>query len=154
MQNSEFWTRITNLYGSQNSPVVLCMQNSVSSIWITSLCGSQPSCVVLSIHNSMLSTRIKRLYWFQPSRMVLCMQISDFSTWISTPYWSQPSSVVFAFKTVTFVLELQESVGPRPHMWLLHAKQRLLDHNNKSLCFPHMTCHFVHVQERAKHRKQ
>ena len=42
MQNSDFWTRITNLYGSQTSPVVLCMQYSVIRTGITSLYVSQP----------------------------------------------------------------------------------------------------------------
>ena len=46
MQNSDFWIRITSLYGSQTSPVVLCMQNSVISSRITSLHGSQTPPVV------------------------------------------------------------------------------------------------------------
>ena len=37
MQNFDFWTRITSLYGSLTSPVVLFMQNSVISIRNTSL---------------------------------------------------------------------------------------------------------------------
>ena len=41
-QNSDFWTRITSLYGSQITPVVLCIQSSVIS---TRLDGSQPSSV-------------------------------------------------------------------------------------------------------------
>ena len=40
------WTRITNLYGSQTSPVVLCMQYSLISTRITCLYGSQPLSVV------------------------------------------------------------------------------------------------------------
>ena len=71
--------------------------------------------MVVSTHNSVLSTRIKRLCGFQPSRVVLCMQINDFSTWITSLYWSQPSCVVFGCKTATFGLELQGSVGQRPH---------------------------------------
>ena len=43
MQNIDFWIRITSLYRSQTSPVVLCMQNSVISTRINILCGSQPS---------------------------------------------------------------------------------------------------------------
>ena len=46
MQNSDIWSRITSLYGSQTSPVIFCMQNNVPSIRITSLHRSQPSCVV------------------------------------------------------------------------------------------------------------
>ena len=45
MQNSHFWTRITSLYGSQTSPVVLCLQYTAISTRITSLDGSQPSSV-------------------------------------------------------------------------------------------------------------
>ena len=130
MQNSDFWARLTNLYGYQNSPVVLCAQNSVISTRITSLYGFQPSSVfssmqnsdfrtrltslywshtssvVLSTHNSVLSTRIKRLYGFQPTTVVYCMQISDFNTWITSLYC------------------------PSPLLWFLHAKQRLLDQHS------------------------
>ena len=52
-------------------------------------------------------------------------------------------------KTATLGLELQVSAGPRPHLWFLHAKQLLLDQNNKSLWVPDITCRFVHVQHRA-----
>ena len=45
MQNSDFWIIITNLYWSQPSSVVLCIQNSGFSIRITSLYGSQPAFV-------------------------------------------------------------------------------------------------------------
>ena len=48
LQNSDFWTRITYLYGSQTSPVVLCMQYSVISTRITCLYGSQTLSVVFA----------------------------------------------------------------------------------------------------------
>ena len=85
-------------------------------------------------------------------------------------YGSQPLSVVFACKTATFGAELQVSVGPRPHLsfcacktewWdsgsigpspylcFLHAKQRLLEQNYKSLWVPDLTYRIVHVQHRA-----
>ena len=99
IQNRDFWTRITNLYVSLTSPVVLCMQNRVIStstlvsmgpiphlwfllanqrFWTKIACfyGSQTSSVVLSAHYSVPSTRIKRLYWFHTSPVVLCMQNS------------------------------------------------------------------------------
>ena len=143
IQNSAFWTRISSLYGSQTSSVVL------------------------STHNCVLNTRIKRLYVFQPSPLVLCMQNSEFSTWIASLYGSQPSSVFFAFKTVPFGPEQQISMGPRhhlsfcacntawlapvflfsivpnPYLWFLDAQQRLLDQNNKSLRVPDKSCRFV-----------
>ena len=100
IHNSAFWTRISSLYGSQTSSVVL------------------------STHNCVLNTRIWRLYVFQPLPVVLCMQKSDFSTWIASFYGSQPSS------------------------FFLHAKQRLLDPNNKSLWIPDITCRFVYAIQR------
>ena len=60
MPNSEFWPRITSLYGSQTSPALLCNQNGV------------------------ICTRISSLYWFQPSSVVLCLQNSDFWTGITS----------------------------------------------------------------------
>ena len=48
MQSSAFLIRITNLYGSHISPILLCMQNSVICTRITSLYGSQPSSVVFA----------------------------------------------------------------------------------------------------------
>ena len=41
-------TTINSPYGSQTSPVVLCMENNVISIRITSLYGSQPSSVIFA----------------------------------------------------------------------------------------------------------
>ena len=123
-------------------------ENSVIRTRISSLYVSQTSSVVLSTNNWVLNTKIKRLYWFQPSPVVLCMQNSDFRTRISSLYGSQPSSVVFACKTACLASALLVSVGPRPHLWFLHAKQRLLDQNNKSLWVPDMTIRFVHVRQR------
>ena len=80
--------------------------------------------------------------------MVFGIQNSDFSTRIVTLYRSQPSSVVFAFETATLAPELQVSMGPSPHLWFLHAKQRLLDKNYKSLWVPDLTCRFMHAKQR------
>ena len=141
-------TRITSLYWSQTPPVILCMQNRVIRTRISILHESQPSSVVLCIQNSAFMTRITCMYGSQTSTVDLCMQNSVLTTQINSLYGSQTSSVVFACKTATLGLELQVSVGPRPHLWFLHAKQRFLDQNNKSLWVPDMTCHFVHVRQR------
>ena len=53
-----------------------------------------------------------------------------------------------AWKTATLAHELLVSMGPSPHLWFLHAKQRLLDQNNKSLSVPDITCRFVHAIQR------
>ena len=152
IQNSDFWTRITSLYGSQTSPVVLFMQNSVICTRLTSLYGYQPASVVLCTQNSDFKTRRKSLYWSQTSSVVLSTYNSVLSTRTKSLYWFQPSSVVCPCKTATLGLELQVSVGPRTHLWCLHAKQLLLDQNNKSLWVPDITCRFVHVQHRASFR--
>ena len=110
--------------GSRTQLCVFFMQNSDFMTWLTSLYGSQTSSVVLSTHNSVLSTRINRLYWFQPAPVVLCMKNSAFRTRITS------------------------LCGSKTHLWFLHAKQRLLDQNNKSLWVPDMTFRFVHVQQR------
>ena len=124
IQNSDFPIRIGSLYGSQTSPVISCMQNSVISTRITSLHGSQTSPVVLCMQNNVISIRITSLYR------------------------SQPSFVVFAFKTATLQPELQVSMGPRPYLWFLLAKQRLYDQNYKSLWAPDLTYGFLHWKQR------
>ena len=145
------------------------MQNSDFKTRLTSLYGSQTSSVGLSTHNSVINTRIKRLYGFQPSPVVLCMQNSDFIAWITSFYGSKPSSEVFACKPETFGPKLHVSMGPRthlwfsacktaclaseilvsmfpsPHLWFLNAKQRILDKNYKSLRVPDLTCRFVYA---------
>ena len=52
-------TRITSLYGSQTSPVDLCMKNNVISIRITILYESQPSFVVFAIKTATLEPELQ-----------------------------------------------------------------------------------------------
>ena len=80
--------------------------------------------------------------------MVLGIQNSGFSTRIASLYGSQPSSALFAFKTATLAPELLVSIGPSSHLWFLHAKQRLLDQNYKSLWVLDHTCRFVQTKQR------
>ena len=37
-------------------------------------------------------------------------------------------------------------MGPSLHLWILQAKQRLLDQNYKSLWVPAFICGFVHIK--------
>ena len=122
------FTRITSLQGYQPSPVVLWMQTSVISTWITCLYVYQLSSVFIFMRNCDFRTRLTSLHGSQTSAVFfgLC--------------GFQPSCVVFGCKTPTFGLEL---------LLCLQAKLPLQDQNNKSLLFPDMTCHFVHVQQRA-----
>ena len=40
------------------------------------------------------------------------------------------------------------SMGPSPYLWILRAKQRLLEQNYKSLWIPDLTCRFVRAKQR------
>ena len=115
-----------SLCGSQTSPAILCLQNSVRSIRITCLYGSQPSPVVfgsktvtfgsrttilsmsqtspviLCMQNIVISTRITSLCGSKTSPVILCVQNSVPSIRITSLYGSQPSSAVFGFRTATF----------------------------------------------------
>ena len=148
LQISVFRYRIISLYVSQTSPVTLCMQNIVISTRIASLCGSQTSPVVLCVENSDFRTKIACLYGSKTSPVILCRQNSVPSFRITSLYESQPSSVVFGCKTATLGPDLQVSIGPSPHLWFLHTKQRLLDPNSKSLWVPDITCRFVPAIQR------
>ena len=169
MQNNDFLTRITSLYGYQTSPVVLCIQISVIRYRNTSFYGFHPSSVVLYTKTATLGSDLQvcmgprphlsfsacETAWIAPEILVsicrsgFCMQNSALWTSIQVSMDTRPHLWLCACKTATLGLELQVSVGPRPHMWFLQAKQRLLEQNNKSLWIPDMTCRFVHVQERA-----
>ena len=119
IQNSDFWTRITNLYWSKTSPVVLCRQYSVISTRNTCLYGSQPLSVVFSCITATFGAEFQG---FMGPRHDLSF---------------------CACKTAWLASELLVSMSPSPHVWFLDAKQRLLDPNSKSLCVPDITCSFV-----------
>ena len=57
--------------------------------------------------------------------MVFCMQNNVISIRITSLYGTQPLSVVFECKTAIVASELLVSMGPIPHLKLLHAKRRL-----------------------------
>ena len=149
MQNSDFWTRIANLYGSQISPAVLFLQCSVSSIRITSLHGSQPSCVVFGcnratfgqekqvsiipaltcsfcMQNSEFWTRITNLYGSQTSPVILCMQYGGISTWITCLYGSQPSSLVLCMQNSDFRTRLTSLYGSQTSSVVLSTPNSML----------------------------
>ena len=48
-----------------------------------------------------------------------------------------------ACKTTWLISELLVSMGPSPHLWFLHTKQRLLDQNNKSPYAPNLNYGFL-----------
>ena len=95
------------------------LDQNYKSLWVPALiCG-------FCMQNSNFRTRITSRYGFQTLPMVVCIQNSGFSTRITSLYRSQPSCVAFSCKTATFGSELQVSIGPSPHLWVLQAKQQL-----------------------------
>ena len=98
------------------------MQNSVIIYRITTLYGSQPSSVVLWMQNSMLSTRMTSLYGFQPSPVVLCLQNSDFRTRLTSLNVSQSSSVDLCRHNGGLSTEYQVYMGFSPHLWFCACK--------------------------------
>ena len=67
------------------------------------------------------------LYGSQTWPVVFCKQYSVISIRNASLYRFQTSSVIFACKTAWLSSELLVSIVPRPHLWILIAKQRLLD---------------------------
>ena len=116
IQNSDFRSRITCLYGSQNSPIrflhskqrlyppelqvsmgpshsseVLCAHNSDIMTRINSLYGSQNSPVILCMKNIVISTRItSKLHGSQTSPVVLCLQNNVIRIRNTSLYGCQP----------------------------------------------------------------
>ena len=72
LQNSDFWARITDLHGSQTSPVFLCMQYSVIStqnnlpLWVPTL-----TCVFFACKTATVMSRITSVYGSQTWPVVL-----------------------------------------------------------------------------------
>ena len=123
MQNSAFWNRISSLYGSQTSSVVFACKTAHFGTEFQVSMGPRPHLWFLPEKNA-FRPRISSLYGSQISSVVLSTHNSVLSTRTNRLYW-------FAL-TCGFV----------------HAKQRLLDPNNKSLLVPDITCRFVHVIKR------
>ena len=122
--------------------------NSVISTWITSLYGFQTSPVVVCMKNSVICCRMTSLYGFQLSSVVLYIQNSDLRTKIACVYGAHNSPVILCLQNSVLAPELIVSMDPSPHLWLVDAKQRLFDPNNKSLRVPDITCTFVTAIQR------
>ena len=111
MPNSEFWPRITSLYGSQTSPVLVRNQNGVICTRISSVYWFQPSSVVLCWQNSDFRTRLTSLYGSQTSSVDLSNQNGDITSRIICLYWSQPSSGVLCFQHSVLTTRLTSPYG-------------------------------------------
>ena len=146
------------------------MQKSMIRTWITSLYGSQPSSVGFACKTAHFGPELQvsmgprphqsfcacKTAWFAPEWQINMGSRSNLWFWahitacLAQDYIGSSSLLwFFTCKKATLGLEWQVSLGPRLYLWFLHAKQRLLDQNDKSLWVQDMTCRFVHVQHRA-----
>ena len=142
IQNSDFWTRITNLYGSQTSPVVLYRQYSVISTRITCLYGSQPLSVVFACITATFGSEYKFSMGTRPHRR-FCMQNSAFWFLITSLYGFQIWLIVLCMYNSVLSNRITSLYGSPPSSVVLIAKQSLLRQNYKSLLVPVVTCRFV-----------
>ena len=115
-ENRVLRSRMTLVYCSKPSSVVLCLKKKDFSFRITSLYGSQTSPVDLWMQKSVNRSRLTLVYCSQPQSVVLSTQNSDFCVRINSLYGSQPSFVAFACITTWLASESLVSMGPRPHM--------------------------------------
>ena len=169
MQNSDFWTGITSLCGSQRSPVVLCMQYSMIRTRITCLYRSQPLSVFFAGKTATFGPEQQDSMGARHPLSFCACKTAWLAPVLLDSMSSSPHLWFCAFKTATLGPKLHVSMGGRPHLWFsacktaclasvsmgpspylwfLHAKQRLLDPNNKFLWFPEITCRFVHAIQR------
>ena len=109
--------------------------------------GLSPHLWFLHAKNRDFWTRITSLYQSLTLLVVLCMQNSVIGTWKTSLYGSQPSSVVFSCKTATFGPELQVSMGQDLTCCFVHAKQRHLHQNDKSIWVPALICGCVQAKQ-------
>ena len=140
-------TWINSPHGSQTSPVVVCMQNSVISTRNTSLHEFLTSPVVLCMQNNVISIRITSLYGTQPSSVVFVYKTATFGSELQASIRPSHHLWFCAFITMWLVSELLVSMGPNPRLWFLHVKQRILDQNYKPLWVPAIICGFVHSKQ-------
>ena len=101
-----------NVYGSQTSPVVLCMQYSVINTRSTCLYGSQ---------------------------CFFACKTATFGAELQLSMGPTPHLSFSACKRAWIASEILVSMGPCPHLWFLDAKQHLFDQNYKSLFLPVLT---------------
>ena len=122
MQNIDFRTWITSLYGSQTSPVDLWMQNNVISIRNTSLYGSHSPFVVFECKTSTLGPELQVSMGPRPHRWFFCIRNSVFSTRIASLYLSLRSSEVLCIRNSVIMTRINSLYGSQnsPVVFCMH----------------------------------
>ena len=143
MQNSDFWTQIASLYWSQISPAVLFLQCSVISTRTTCLYGFQPFSVVFAFKTAPFGAQLQVCMGPRPHLSFCPCKSAWLTPEILVSMGPRHNLSFSACKTAWLAPEKLVSMDPSPPLWFLHAKQRLLVSNSKSLLVPDITCSFV-----------
>ena len=119
------------VYGSQTSPVVLCVQNSDFSTRITSLYETQPSSMLdyANANQRDFMTRINAYLWVPVLNLwYLCTaKLRALPPESLVSMGPRPSYNRFVqCKTVCLAPKLQVSMGPRPHLSILCMQNSVL----------------------------
>ena len=125
MQNSTFRTRLTSLYGSQTSSVVLSTLNCELNTRIKDYIGTSPHLWLLHAKQRVLDPNNKSL-WSQTSPVILCMQYGGISTRITCLYGSQSSSVVLCMQNSDFRARLTSLYGSQTSSVVLSTPNSML----------------------------
>ena len=142
MQNSDFWIRITSLYGSQPSSVVFaCKTATLASESLVSM-GPRPHLWFFEFKTAPLAAELQVSMGPSPHLWFYAFTTATLWPELIVSMGPRPHLSFWACKTTWLTSEILVSMGPSLHLWILHAKQRLLDRNYKSLWVPAITCGF------------
>ena len=115
-KNRVLSTKITSLYGSQTSPVDLCMLNREFRTRITSLSWFQLSCVVFACETASLGPELQVSIGPRPHLWFCAFKTVTLQPELQVCIGPSPHLLFCAFKTANLVPELQISMSPRPHL--------------------------------------
>ena len=145
--NSDFWTRITSLYGFQTSPVVLCIQNrdfsneDYKSLWVPDI-----TCGFVHSKQRVYAQELHSVCGSQPSSCGFgACKTTCLASRNTTLNGSQPSSCgfVLAKQRLIRTSELQVSMCPRAHPDVLWMQNGVISiQNYLSLWVPALICGF------------
>ena len=166
MQNNVISIRITSLSGSQSTSVVFAcktahfgleIQVSMGPRLLLLICEYNTACIDPELQVSMAPSP-HLWFWIFTKATELIVPMGHrphLSFCACNTAWLAPESLVSmgprphlsdcASKTTWSASEILVSMGPSPHLLFLHAKQRLLDQNYKSLWVPELTYDFLHA---------
>ena len=124
------------------------MQNCVISTGITSLYGTQRSSAVFAWKATTFGPELQVSMGPRPHMLFCACKTARFAPKLQVSVGPRPHLSLFAYQTACLASELLVPLGASHHPLFLHAKQRLLVQNYKSLWFPDLTCRFVHAKRR------